>query len=60
MKWGEKMDKHTHVLIDKDMHRELQIAAALKAESMINILRESFADWKRKQRIEDRINDFKR
>ena len=48
------------VQLDKDFHRELQIAATLKSDSMVNVLRDAFFDYKIKQRIEDRIKEFSR
>jgi len=48
------------VQLDKDFHRELQIAATLKSDSMVNVLRDAFENYVIKYRLQDRIREFKR
>ena len=52
--------KFTQMYITTDAHRELQIAATLKSDTMNNIVREGFELWKVKHRLSDRIAEFKR
>ena len=52
--------RFTQMYIDKDTHREIQIAATLKSDTMKNIVLESFELWKIKHRLSDRIAEFKR
>ena len=53
-------EKHTHMTVDKDLHRELQIAAVLQSVTMVDIVRAAFKDYTIKYRLEDRIKEFKR
>ncbi|MHA2054592.1 MAG: hypothetical protein ACW99F_13450 [Candidatus Hodarchaeales archaeon] len=56
----EQEKKFTQMYIDKDTKREIEIAAVLQSCSEVDIIRDAFKDYKIKQRIEDRIEEFKR
>jgi hypothetical protein len=45
---------------DYDLNKELSIAATLKSMAKIDIVRAALKDYYIKQRIEDRIKEFKR
>ena len=51
---------HTQITLDKDLHRELKIAAVLQSISMVDVVRDAFKDYKNKYRLDDRVREFKR
>lgn len=53
------MTDYTHIIIDKETHREMKIASDLKHLSMGDIVRESFKIYKIKYRLEESIKQVK-
>jgi hypothetical protein len=56
----EEIKGEQFIIKDKDLNREITIAATLKSISKIDVIREAFKDYKIKQRLKDRVEEFKR
>ena len=50
----------THIRIDNDTHREIDIVHTIKSMTMGDVVREAFKDYKIKHRLEDIIKGIKR